>query len=95
MSFSPTNIANIDLWIDAGDASTFSYDSSGNVSQWRDKSGTNNHMNYTSGGTTKAQRITDASLNSNSVVRFTGQTYQSSNLTSYNWNQMTIFIIYK
>ena len=33
------------LWLDAADDTTFSYSSGTEVSQWRDKSGYNNHAN--------------------------------------------------
>jgi len=41
-AFSPRSIANLGLWLDAADTSTFTFNS-GNVSEWRDKSGGNRH----------------------------------------------------
>ena len=46
--FSPTNIATLQLWLDAADSNTLSV-SGGNVTQWNDKSGLSN--NFTSVGT--------------------------------------------
>lgn len=37
--FQPSDINGLALWLDAADASTFSFSSGSNVSQWRDKSG--------------------------------------------------------
>jgi hypothetical protein len=42
--FDPRSIAGLRLWLDADDASTFTFNGS-NVSQWRDKSGNNVHAN--------------------------------------------------
>jgi len=42
-TFAPTDIAGLQLWLDASDASTIT-ESSGSVSQWDDKSGNGNHV---------------------------------------------------
>jgi hypothetical protein len=42
-AFDPTTVANMVAWYDASDASTIT-ESSGNVTQWDDKSGEANHM---------------------------------------------------
>ena len=41
---------NLLLWLDAADDSTFSYSSGTIVSQWRDKSGNNNHASNSTVG---------------------------------------------
>ena len=41
-TFSPANLADLKLWLDAADTSTITH-SSNAVSQWNDKSGNNNH----------------------------------------------------
>lgn len=41
--FSPPMINTLSLWLDASDTSTMSFSSGSNISQWRDKSGLNNH----------------------------------------------------
>jgi len=67
--FSPTNIADMALWLDAADAATVSLDASSNVEQWNDKSGNGRHA----GQTTAANRPDYAStLNGKSVVGFSG-----------------------
>lgn len=40
----PTNVPNLAIWLDADDASTFTYSSGVLVSQWNDKSGNGRHM---------------------------------------------------
>ena len=37
--FSPADVANLELWLDASDSSTITLDGSNNVEQWDDKSG--------------------------------------------------------
>ena len=54
------------MWLDAADDTTFSYSSGTVVSQWRDKSGLNNHMVPVSAGPTR-----NAFLNSRKVLAFT------------------------
>ena len=43
-AFSPTDIADLALWIDASDASTITLDGSNNVEQWDDKSGNGRNL---------------------------------------------------
>ena len=45
----PTSIADLALWLDAADASTFSFSSGSNISQWRDKSSSGINMAYNTG----------------------------------------------
>ena len=54
------------MWMDAADDTTFSYSSGTTVSQWRDKSGFNNHMVPISAGPTRS-----SVLNSRKVLAFT------------------------
>jgi len=64
-SFIPTQISGCALWLDAADSSTFTL-SGTDVSQWRDKSGSSNHMNRYSAGTAPST----SSLNGYSTVFF-------------------------
>ena len=41
--FTPASIANCGIWLDANDASTFTFSSGSTVSAWRDKSGNGRH----------------------------------------------------
>ena len=43
VAFSPDDIANLDLWMDANDASTYDVDGNDLITEWRDKS-TNAHV---------------------------------------------------
>lgn len=43
-AFDPTNVPGLQLWLDANDASTFSFASGSLVSQWSDKSGNARHF---------------------------------------------------
>ena len=63
------------MWMDAADDTTFSYSSGTTVSQWRDKSGLNNHMVPISAAPTR-----NAFLNSRKVLAFT-TTQQIRNTT--------------
>jgi hypothetical protein len=42
-AFVPTSISGIKLWLDAADTASFTFSSGNNISQWKDKSGLNNH----------------------------------------------------
>ena len=47
--FSPTNIASLQAWFDAADASSITKDASDLVSQWSDKSGNGHHATQSTG----------------------------------------------
>jgi len=57
------------LWLDASDDTTFSYSSGTLVSQWRDKSGLNNHANQS---TAANQSSRNSNTNSRKTVSFDG-----------------------
>lgn len=68
-AFSPPNISGLVLWLDASDASTFSFSSGSSVSQWRDKStSAANHGQ----GTASVQPNRNGTLNGKSTVVFDG-----------------------
>ena len=48
-SFSPNQVSGLSLWLDAADASTFSFTSGSNISVWRDKSTLSNHLTLSGG----------------------------------------------
>jgi len=76
------------MWMDAADDTTFSYSSGTTVSQWRDKSGLNNHMVPISAAPTR-----NAFLNSRKVLAFT-TTQQIRNTTLSLINSAnTVFVI--
>jgi hypothetical protein len=47
--FSPNSVPTLSLWLDAADATTFSFSSGINVSQWNDKSGSANNATQSTG----------------------------------------------
>jgi hypothetical protein len=76
------------LWLDAADDTTFSYSSGTTVSQWRDKSGLNNHMVPISAGPTRS-----SVLNSRKVLAFTtAQTIGSITFTMET-SANTVFVV--
>jgi hypothetical protein len=64
-AFNPRSIANCALWLDAADTTSIVLSGS-NVSQWRDKSGNNNHMNQYSAVTAPST----SNLNGRNTVYF-------------------------
>ena len=59
----------LNLWLDAADDTTFSYSSGTTVSQWRDKSGQNNHAVVMAGSPLRS-----VAINSRKAVSFTSTT---------------------
>jgi hypothetical protein len=76
------------MWMDAADDSTFSYSSGTTVTQWRDKSGLNNHMVPISAGPTRS-----SALNSRKVLAFT--TAQTIGSITFNMETSanTVFVV--
>jgi hypothetical protein len=76
------------MWMDAADDTTFSYSSGTTVSQWRDKSGLNNHMVPISAGPTRS-----SALNSRKVLAFT--TAQTIGSITFNMETSanTVFVV--
>jgi len=89
-SFLPTSIAGCGIWLDAADSTSFTFSSGSlNVSQWRDKSGSSNHFNLTSGTT---RYITDAGKD---VVQFlSGGIMSSANQITFTTSS-AFFIVSK
>lgn len=65
--------AGLTLWLDASDSTTFTYSSGSIISQWRDKSGLNNHAGVNGANNTPTKGLS----NSRSAVLFTGTSNQS------------------
>ena len=59
----------LNLWLDAADDTTFSYSSGTTISQWRDKSGQNNHAIVMGGSPLRS-----VAINSRKAVSFTSTT---------------------
>jgi hypothetical protein len=68
MSFSPTDISNLELWLDATDADTVHLTDS-KVSQWDDKSGKN--RTHTQGSADYRPTVSSAAIGGKDAVQFT------------------------
>ena len=68
-TYSPSSIAGCQLWLDAADSASMTI-AAGKVSQWNDKSGSNNHA--TSPSSIRDATLTANALNSRSVMTFSG-----------------------
>ena len=66
--FLPTDVANLKLWLDADDPTTFSFSSSNLISQWNDKSGQGN--NLTQGTVADQPLLIQGVQNGKPIVRF-------------------------
>jgi hypothetical protein len=98
-AFTPKSISGLKLWLDADDASAFTL-VSGNVSEWRDKSGSGvPHATQASAGARPAR--TSSGLNGRAVVDFQGThtlTFASSTAAFnflHNPTGGTVFLVLK
>jgi hypothetical protein len=87
-SFNPSNISNLYLWLDADDASTFTYSSGVSVSQWNDKSGNGYHATQATVAK-QPSRITSPSIS----VDYDGSNDVLSTTASFNGAAFTIFSV--
>lgn len=85
--FTPTDISNLYLWLDADDASTFTYSSGVVISQWNDKSGNG----YNATQATVSKQPTRAT--SPSRVVFDGSNDVINTSASFNGNIFTTFAV--
>ena len=90
MSFTPTNIANLILWLDAADTSTISFSSGSNVSQWNDKSSIQNNMTQS---TTSIQPIFGAMANGLNSLNFSGSKWLQNAVMNFPNAPYTVFAI--
>lgn len=67
-NWTPLNVANCQVWLDAADQATIQYSSGSNVSSWRDKSGVGNNASTSTNYPTYSQ----SSLNRLGTIRFNG-----------------------
>ena len=89
-NYFPLSMPACGLWLDAADASTITYSSGSNLSQWRDKSGNGYIMSNNAGTTT----VVANSLNSlNTVYTPSGTNTQITNFRGR--TKMTFFIVGK
>lgn len=81
-TFTPRSLAGLALWFDADDASTITLNS-GNVSEWRDKSGNNRHASQ--GTAARQPAYTTGSLNGRPALSAAGESVQNKGLTTPTW----------
>jgi hypothetical protein len=72
--FAPTDIAGLQLWLDASDASSVTLDGSNNVEQWNDKSGNARHATQATALLRPA--YSTAAVNSLNAVTFNGTSHR-------------------
>ena len=88
-TFSLTSIAGCQLWLDASDTSSMSFSSGSNISQWRDKSGLNNHATGVN-----SPVLTANSINTyQAIVSATNQYFTGP--TSVTGTTVTVFAVAK
>ena len=91
--FAPTSIAGLALWLDASDASTIT-ESAGDVSQWRDKSANELHVNQSTPSEKPQTGV--STLNGNNVL--TSTTFTTMNAGAnyfYSSTGVEIFVVCK
>jgi hypothetical protein len=81
----PLSVPGCTLWLDAADSNAFTFSTGSNISQWRDKSGSNFHA------TASGSPVYDAT---NRRVVFNGSAQYMSNLSfPFNLAQRTLFFV--
>jgi len=90
--FSPRDITGCVLWLDADDSSSINLNGS-NVSQWNDKSGSNNHAVQTTAG--YQPELISNYLNGKDIIRFGETTVDDflSLTSTINMQPATVFIV--
>ena len=86
--FSPSEISNIELWLDASDSSTITQASNA-VSQWDDKSGNNYHATQST-QSAKPMTGTKQINGMNTIALGSGKVISSSSPSSANWQDLYI-----
>jgi len=90
MSFTPTSIANLILWLDASDNSTITFSSGSNVSQWNDKSTNLKHMTQ---ATASKQPIVRTMPNGLKTLDFSGNRFLQNTSIVFPNAPYTVFAI--
>jgi hypothetical protein len=81
------------MWLDGADDSVFTYSSGTSVSEWRDKSGNNNHVSNSNGTYQPSRNVT---INSKSAVNFYTSSLQATNVFSSSATSYTkIAVVYQ
>lgn len=91
-TFAPTDIAGLELWLDAQDAATITITGSG-VSQWDDKSGNSNDVAQA----TDADRPTEVTVNGKNAIFFDDSDLlelASASVTGLDGPDITVYVVY-
>lgn len=92
-SFDPTSISGCKLWLDASDASSFTYSSGVVVSQWNDLSGEGNHVAQSTGAQQPSRNGTQNGLD---TVAFDGSDFmKKAPATFIGPSSVTIISVFK
>lgn len=91
--WSPTDIAGLELWLDASDSTTITLDGSNNVEEWDDKSG--NGRNVLNANVLERPGYELAAVNGLNVVRFDGANDRLIGTFSDLTQPSTVFIVFK
>ena len=90
ISFSPTSIAGLQMWMDAADSSSDSMTLSGStVTVWKDKSGLGNHTTARSGTST----LTSNAINGKSAISMAGGYFTGPFATANTGTQIHAFAV--
>ena len=90
ISFSPTSIAGLQMWMDAADSSSDSMTLSGStVTVWKDKSGLGNHTTARSGTST----LTSNAINGKSAISMAGGYFTGPFATANTGTQVHAFAV--
>ena len=87
--FDPLSISGLQFWIDSDDASTFTYSSGTEVSQWNDKSGNARHVSQANASLQPSRSTTRNSLSTVAFVDANGDILSTASVTIT--QPMTIF----
>lgn len=94
--FRPSNLANLALWLDATDISTFTFSAGTDISAWADKSGTGNNASQ---ATANQQPLRAASgINGMPAVQFgdddTNKLLSCADHASFNYTTFSLFVVF-
>jgi hypothetical protein len=98
--FKPSNVPNLDLWLDAADGNTLYDSTSGGslvtadgsaVKRWEDKSGNNNHATES----TAAPTLEVVEKNGRNVLNFATSKYLTCSFTSKTFTAQTVFAVFR
>ena len=103
VNFAPTDIAGLQAWYDASDASTL-YDATtggslvaadGAVARWQDKSGNARHMTQATSGSRPLRKTSQQNGKDTLLFDGTNDFFEGSDFSDADSGGMTVFLVYK